>query len=340
MTRLFTDGAEMGDTLSFDSVTDPGELSILSTNSFASPYYYRINTTSVQGSKARVFIPTTTEIYTRQRIRLDGLDADANVVAFYNSITLVARIGFKLGTFVWSSLSSTTVLEEALVAPLSSVWYETEVYFKLANAPNGRFVLYVDGNKVLDFTGDTMIAAPATFESIEWGMKGTGQISFDDLAINDTTGEVDNTWCGDGIVVKTYPSGSGIVNNFLNSGSTSGSSNYTYVDEFPSDGDTSYAYVSASSIGNKDQYRMSTFDGAGKTITRIYPEARIKKTRGDNSTIEIGYLPSGGTDQLSGSQVVGLDYARVVGTSASTNPVTGLAWTASDLNLLEYIIKK
>lgn len=47
MTRLFTDGAEMGDTLSFDSVTDPGELSILSTNSFASPYYYRINTTSV-----------------------------------------------------------------------------------------------------------------------------------------------------------------------------------------------------------------------------------------------------------------------------------------------------
>jgi hypothetical protein len=339
MTRIFTDGAEMRDLLAFNSVTYPPQTTIESAFPAISPYYYR--TSYILGQSMTVNIATNTEIYTRQRINFyGGITTDYYAVYIYSDGTVIASVRLKGGSLAWTGWSAGTELVTSTVIPVVNTWYLTELYFKLADAPNGRMVFYVDGNKILDFTGDTKIAAPVTFNKIIWGILAAGEVRHDDLAINDTAGAVDNSWCGDSVVVKITPSGSGTVNSFHNSGSTSGSSNYTYVDEYPSDSDTSYVYVSASSTGDKDQYRLSTFNGAGKTITRIYPEIRVKKTIGDSSTIDLGFLPNGGTDQLSGSQVIGVTYGRLVGTSASTNPVTGLAWTASDLNLLEYIIKK
>jgi len=333
MTRIFTDGAEMQD-ISFWDITLG--VSVASATPAISPYYYINNAQQAYKNFAAL-----SECYLRVRYRSNNVNNTSPAFpSFRLDATVVAALKFNATGHFQASVTTVGVVGTSLMVADNNTWYLIEVWFKEDNAPNGKFVVYVDGNLVIDYTGDTQPATATTFNNFYFDQNGGVQGMYDDLALNDTAGVVDNSWCGDGIVVKITPSGSGTVNNFLNSGSTSGSSNYTYVDEFPSDGDTSNVYVSASSTGDKDQYRMSTFDGAGKNILRIYPEARIRKTRGDSSTIELGYLPSGGTDQLSGSQTVGIAYSAVVGTSASANPVTGLAWTASDLNLLEYIIKK
>jgi hypothetical protein len=218
-------------------------------------------------------------------------------------------------------------------------WCLLEVYFKEANAPNGRFVLSVDGNIVIDYTGDTQPAADTTFDNVYFRSASTNDsFDIDDLALNNTSGLMDNSWCGDGIVVKITPSGSGTVNNWSNSGSVSGSANYLYVDEYPSD-TTTYTYCSASSTGVKDKYAMSNLGGGIGSITRIFSEARIKKEVADSTTIKLGYLPNGGTDTMSGSVALYTTYAQAIGTSASANPVTGLAWTVADVNALEYVIE-
>jgi len=58
-----------------------------------------------------------------------------------------------------------------------------------------------------------------------------------------------------------------------------------------------------------------------------------------SDVVKLGYLPSGGTDQLSGSIALTTSYTRITGTSASANPVTGLPWTVDDINGLEYVIE-
>jgi hypothetical protein len=334
MTRIFTDGAEMRDMSFWSSIQ--GNIIVDSISPAISPYYYY----SDGSTNAYKVFTAISEVYLRFRIKFGGFDPNIRFPRLSSAGIVVAWLQTDAAFRLVASATTIGVLELSAFVINPNQWYLFEWWYKMADAPNGRCQVKVDGTSVIDYTGDTKPAAGVSFDTMHFYLAWINTLYLDDLAMNDTVGAVDNSWCGDGVVVKLTPSGSGTINNFLNSGSTSGSSNYTYVGEFPSDSDTSNVYVSASSTGYKDQYRMSTFDGAGKNILRIYPEARIRKTRGDSSTIELGYLPSGGTDQLSGSQTVGIAYSAVVGTSASANPVTGLAWTASDLNLLEYIIKK
>jgi len=210
---------------------------------------------------------------------------------------------------------------------------------KIDDAPNGIFEVYINGINRINFTGDTKPGADTTVNNIQIHGLSNASTFYDDLALNDTTGVSDNSYCGDGHYVIMYPNGAGTTNDFSNSGSTAGSNNYTYGDDFPSDGDTTYVYSSSSSVGQQDQYTLSDY-ALGGVVKKIYAECRARKTTTDENYIKIGYLPNGGTDQLSGSIPLSTNYERHIGTSASANPITGLAWTTADLNALEYVIEK
>jgi hypothetical protein len=209
----------------------------------------------------------------------------------------------------------------------------------LVNSSTGRFVLYVDGVKWIDYTGNTAWGA-GSYDNIAYNYGGT--VSLDDLALNSTDnsdGLNDNSWCGDGIVYKFAPSGSGTLNQWLNSGGVSGSMNYSYVDDFPYDSDTSLVYASASMAGDRDQYVMSDVDLGNKKIRRIWAEGRAKKASADSATVKLGWMPSGYSASLSTPQSLLTSYAAVKGAVSKINPATSASWTNADLNAIEGVLE-
>jgi hypothetical protein len=334
MTRIFTDGAEMGDVLAWTSATGAWTVATSSPTPRTGNYYYKA---SNSGDLIKS-VNNLTEVYVRHATQLSAFQTSEKFPVFRKGATDLAWLAIDSENH-FAAYSSVGLLEDSNFLFSLNRWYLIEVYFKLDDAPNGRFIVYVDGIKIIDFTGDTLTTANTTFDYVVW-RRSNGTHCLDDIAINDTNGIDDNSWCGDGHVVKITPSGSSTTNNWLNSGSVSGSANYLYVDDFPNDSDTSYIYASGSSAGVRDQYAMSSFDGTNKSITRIYSESRVRKTQAVESTkVKTGYLPSGGTVQLSGSSALLLDYSRIVGDEAIVNPVTDSPWTEDDINELEYAIE-
>lgn len=340
MTRLFTEGAEMQDLL-FWSTVSPVDMTVVSTSPtpFLSPYTYKLSSSGGGGTATKILPAAISEIYMRERVIFQTQNASYRFPVFRTGTTEIAWLGMSATFQLIAQATTIGVLQTSSLTMMSGQWYEIEIHFKEDDSPNGIFVAYVDGNLVINYSGDTKPSTATTFDNIWYPTPGGATyIGIDDLAANDTTGDFDNSWCGDGVVIKLNPSGSGTMNSWLNSGSVSGSSNYLYVDDFPNDGETTYVYSSASSIGDKDHYVMETFDDTNKSINRIWAESTAKKTSSGSGTIKIGYLPLGGTDQLSSGLTLSIgNYSRIVGTSGSTNPVTGLEWTKEDIDGLQYV---
>jgi hypothetical protein len=339
MTRLFTDGAEMQD-VSFWS-GDTNVVTIGTTTPYGGSAYYSLAVSPTYYPYKNIL--TISECYFRVRIRSTELiPAYMRICNFRLSTTNVAWLGIDATNHLQASATTIGVLETSSTTITTNTWYLFEIYFKEDDDPNGRFMVYMDGNIVINYTGDTKPSTDTTFDNImlrHGGVGFSGAMHIDDLALNDTDnsdGKNDNSWCGDGIIGKIYPTGSGATNNWLNSGSTSSSNNYTYVDSFPYSS-ASYVYASGSSTGAQDQYTMSSLSLSGVTITRIWAESRAKKTQANTNSMKIGFLPSGGTDQLSGSLTMSLDYNRCIGGEVLTNPVTGSGWTTADVNALQYV---
>jgi len=339
MTRLFTEGAEMQDALlsTFSFISSSTVLTNESANPAISPYYYYISCSTGSGGHLRKAITAATEIYVRTRVMIpEVINSDHWPISIWSGTTLVARVGLAAGTIVFQVMSSTTILEASLVSPVQNVWNLLEIYFKLADAPNGRFVLYVDGNKLCDFTGDTKIATPATFDSIGWGGDSDREICIDDIAINDTAGAVDNSYCGDGIVVKVEPNGNGTHNNWHGSDADD-VDNYQMCHEFPKDDDTTYVYHDNTS-GVQQQFAMSHLSFTGYTILRIWAEARARKTAASAMTLKLGQLAAGGADVVSAGRALYTDaYNRVVGDDSFVNPVDTNPWEEADIDAIEFV---
>jgi hypothetical protein len=230
------------------------------------------------------------------------------------------------------------VLETSTLVMVVDTWYLIEIYFKEANAPNGRFVVYVDGNKIIDYTGDTQPAATTTFDNIIFDKTSTTHVSVDDLALNDTAGAVDNSWCGDGVVVKVEPDGNGTHNNWHGSDADD-VDNYQMCQEFPKDDDTTYVYHDNTS-GVQQQFAMSHLSFTGYTILRIYAEARARKTAAVAMTLKLGQLAAGGADVVSAGRALYTGaYNRVVGDDSFVNPVDTNPWEEADIDAIEFVVQ-
>jgi hypothetical protein len=80
-------------------------------------------------------------------------------------------------------------------------WYCIEVHLKLDNS--GDFEVKVNGALDIDFSGDTLgDQTPASIRQVCFGWAGSNAgyatAYYDDIAVNDTTGSVNNTWIGRG----------------------------------------------------------------------------------------------------------------------------------------------
>jgi len=133
-----------------------------------------------------------------------------------------------------------------------------EMYVKLNNT-TGRLVAKIDGAQVIDFTGDTQ--ASDTFNTAAFlytGYYHYGAAGYlDDIAINDTTGSVNNSWIGGGGIRLMPVNGAGVHTALT----PSVGSNYQCVDEVPPN-DADYVSTTISKDSDADQYDLYTLSNA------------------------------------------------------------------------------
>jgi len=218
MTRIFTTGAEE---MNINGLWDKIALSISSEYpGYFKPsgYYTSTNTANV------TFAPRTgrgmylltsnmslqkdfgtdtshTELFWGFAMRIPNLNTGGFLIAYtddpgaysnYLSLRLNTNGGVEVtrtGTLIASSANGVVAVD---------TWHYYEVWFKPLNS-DGRAVVYVDGVKVIDYTGDT--TAEEEFIN-SWKISGIESsnvkppTAFDDIVVNDPNGTTNNTFPG------------------------------------------------------------------------------------------------------------------------------------------------
>ncbi len=203
------------------------------------PYYARMYMFIPASISAlnTIFTFTDSAVVTRGRIRL----ATDNTLELWD---FASKIG-----------SSSTPLN-------LNQWYLVELkYFN--NTVSGKLELEArlasdDGTNSVLFASTTTSTNTGGVDRLEWGsFSGVAicNISFDDLAINDSTGSFQNSYPGPGKIINLKPNATGDSNGFLAQvGGTVGSANnFTRVNEVTPDDATSYngsAVLSAEDLFN------------------------------------------------------------------------------------------
>lgn len=206
-----------------------------------------------------------------------------------------------------------------------NVWHWIEARFFNDNAA-GRVEVWVDGIKVIDYTGDTRNSA-SVWNWIQWnGFNGT---SWYLAPIYTTTGET----APRGLVraVQLKPSGNGFSSGLTGSDADS-VDNYLHVDEAVSDGDTSY--VEGATEGLKDTYALENMPAGGWEILAVQSSITGRTTEAGPKYVRPVFR-IGGTDYAGASSplITGYKQRREI---FETSPATASAWTKTEVDGMEF----
>lgn len=330
MTRLVTDGAESGDVtrLVLFNGNAVGVVSTKRTGNYSYSILGNLNDGSVLLLSA-----VASEWYLRFAFRRDGVSAGI-MMNFYNGGSVAGSIrmaSFGARTATCTVYDGTTLrATSSAFTMLSSEFHVFEVHFKHAANPNGIIDVKFDGTQVISFTGATNAQTQIDRLGLIQGVGGT-RCYWDDIALNDINGSVDNSWVGDGGVLSALvPTATGTYTGFLASGSAS---TWQSTDEIPANS-TDFAYTSVS--GTVTTFVMSDISGlpAGASISRVWTELYAKETAAVGDKIAT-FLRSGAANSTGTSQSLTTAFARYVGNEYVTDPgVTG-AWTVTAVNNIE-----
>lgn len=339
VTRLYQTGFELNTISELESypTTDFGtqSMSISTTKAKTGSRSMRMNTADQPRGKSC----STTQIAA-------GFYLNHNDVNNADQAILVAiRTSFATASLVyWDETSgelrlrvngSTVDTVDVAAAGMATVdtWYHIGVTYK-ANASTGFFSVYLDGVKILEFTGNTGTTINGVYVGGETG--GTGgwlaEAYVDDFYLNDTAGESDAP-PSSYRYLWSIANGAGASTNLTpNTGS-----NYQAVDDTTPDDDTTYVYATAS--GTKDSYTTADVTvPAGHSVVAVIPTAWVRKTdSGTDSQWKLGTRASGGTETLGSAQSLGTGYGIIF--ERQTTEPGGAAWDQTKVNNSQTIIE-
>lgn len=217
---------------------------------------------------------------------------------------------------------------QGLIRPM--VWHYIEVYLKRATS-GGRITVWVDGDQIVDFTGNTGSSSnPLAYLQFS-GDSGANRL-IDDVYVLDTTGSAPwNTRLGEIDITSLFPNGD---NSVTWTAVGTGTTNADRVSENAAhDGDTTY--VHSSTANDVDLYDMENLPNTPDKIYAVKSKFLARKTTPGERTIR-GKLKSGTTTSNGTAEGLRVDYSKIDRDMLfETDPDTAAAWTASGVNAVQ-----
>ena len=339
VTRLWQAGAEFNEALV--------EFTTRSSTSFeASNTVARTGTYSFRTGLNSYATQVLTTTYTQ--LRLGGYVYHAGSESTQSPSLLQLRNGSSVVLDVrWDGANSTlqlylntTQVDTALSSEFAqtSTWLHIGVDMKV-DASSGWVSVYLDGVEILSFSGDTTVGSTA-IDSLIVGSPRSGQrwnnyIYFDDLYIDNLSGESAAAVVPDYRFVPVIPNGNGNSSQWTGSDADS-TDNYLLVDETPPDDDTTYVETDVGS--DEDDYTMSDITlGAGYEVSAVIPMAYAKKLNAGGA-LDLKLVTR---TEVSGSPYSASSAAFALGTDYSLHferralRPDGGAWDETTVNALE-----
>ena len=321
MARIFTEGFEFKDTLFWDAGSS-----------------VTINTSTVRSGNAACNIPAAvktipalSEFYLRFGWNSNAF-ASQPILVWRNASTVLGRLFFNnaAGQQHFELQVGTTTVVAGTLTATTLTWYLVELHVKIADS-GGVLELKVDGIADASFTGDTKPGTATTVDNLQWLRLNQTDV-IDDLALNDTTGGADNSWCGDGHIILLTPNADGDKSEWTGSDGNQ-VNNYALADEIPANGDTDY--VESSTLDQTDLYNLTASGLSGVTIKRVWAEARARDTVAAGGLLAL-VLKTNSTEYAGSDLSLLTTYTKqLLGTVHTVNPNTSAAWTVSELDALQ-----
>lgn len=268
-------------------------------------------------------LPAKATLFGRTYIYINSMPTTANnyIFGFYKNSSgagpfVVLTSSGTLQLWNSSSGASASQIGSSSSALSTGTWYRLEIKADVSTNPWSLEML-LDGSSI---ASGTVAATATTMDTVTLDCEGitpstitasntTGDMYFDDVAVNDNTGSFQNTYPGAGGIVHLQPNAAGDNNQFtVQIGGTAGSTNnYTRVDEITPDNATTYNGDIVS--GNTDDFNLTdtpTTIGSLDTINVVAVgvryravvasleatfKARVKKISGGTVSSSAGIQP-------------------------------------------------
>lgn len=349
MTRLLTCGWETGDINEAGSVSVIASFSTLEANSSnptpRTPGNYCLRAAYPGGTMDTTYrafpLPASkTEVWVRFSF-LSNMSSSSNLgIAVLEDSSGAAQTSLYYNHSdkflrVYSGNGS-TLLATSSATLLANTWYTIDWRTLISTATTGASEVWIDGVQAINFSGDNSATSTLNVATLKLGQvaaagfsNGGGHFGFDDLAINDTAGSINNARIGDGRIVLLKPNGAG-TNADQTRGGTDSGANWSQVDDFPP---SMSDYVYASTAAARDTYALQDVPSGSWTVNAVEVLSYAQNsTSGSGSlglTVKSGATTNEGTAQ---SLAASSQYVRQL---YETDPNTGVAWTVAAVNALE-----
>lgn len=335
MARILSDGAEMGDLLLYASTISLSNVTSATVPPRSGNRCYRC-TSAGTGVSPTIDIPGggLSEFYIRIAVRVPALiGGNESLVQFRHGSTVLAQVQKDVAMARFTYVCNGTTVKGGVPFEVDK-WHLLELHYKVANI-GGVFEARIDGVPDGTISGDTQPGADTTVDNFCMAVFNS-TLYWDDIALNDITGGVDDSWCGDGHIIMISPNGNG--DSSMLAGSDGNSvNNYLLVNEVPPTGDATY--VESLTPNDIDLYAMGNITlSPGDSITRAWIEYRVRETAAAGDAVAMG-IKSGVTTDWSGNQAVTTNYVRYVSKDYPTDPDTASAWDEAGINALQAGIK-
>ena len=301
----FSDGAERGDTTWWSS-TGTG-ISVNTASAIHGTYCYALNITN---GVVKTITTGLSELYFRCYVKYNSVGP---VITFRNSTTAILTLTMNTTLWRWDITTATTG-NTGNNSVSNSALQCLEVHYKISDTV-GELTIRIDGTQVFTFSGDTKPGADTTVDN----MIILANAYFDDFALDTAT------WCGLGYYIGLTANGAGDSTQWT----PTGGANYANV-EIPAN-DSTY---NSGTTGQTDNYALTNPSIGASSILRVIPFARANNPAG--GTLNIGlrtYATNYGTAVTTPTSLTWLP-----GAEYTTNPNSGNAWGASELDSLEFYL--
>lgn len=347
MARLMTVGFESG---KIDELN--GAYSIANTPTVSSTYR-RTGTYSINFGKttyfSHVFAYSVSELYFRialyirdpgqthdpfEMVEFVGEDGTVQLTLAYSQYDFCLDwYRGKLWNTGYTAITGTKLDSGNIIIRVDE-WTILEGHIVIDNS-SGECTLKINGTTDATFTGDTQAdATDNTVRSI-WFRGGFGVGTFgyvDDIAVNDTSGSYQNSWCGLGGIFYLEPVADGDQNDWTPS---SGTVNYAMVDDIPPDNATTFNQGELS--GELELYEVDDCPQYVNTVNLLEVVYRAAlATSGYNELTDI-VKTAGTVYQGSETTIITITptFAYYKGTAHYINPNTGTAWGTAEVSAMQ-----